>query len=317
MFNDIVPTNFDDFILNKSILGRFKTYNIDNLNHLLLIGYGKKTIIDAFLLHLFKKKIKKYIQIYKIRINNNDVTINIIKSEYHYEINLYEYGYYDKHIICEFIKDLISTKNVSNNKYKIIILHYFNKVHRQAQLSLRRLMELNINTCRFFIMSKSLCNIEPAIISRCDLINIPYPKKEIDEYIDFCSKTLNKDINKYKIIKKSKYSLFKLNTLIFNNDYVDPMIIYVKQIHDILLKTQSILFIDEIRKIIYKIHLLNLNPSDLFNTYIRYITIHKLFTDEIIYKIVEQAALNELQSKNMTKYFFCLERFFIFIKRYI
>lgn len=315
MFNDIVPKNFNDFILNKNILYKFKCYNINNLYNLIIYGYGKKTTLNSFLLYLFDTDyIHTNIQKYKIKINNNDITLNIKQSKYYYEINLYEYGFYDKYIICTFIKELISTKNVNNNNYKIIILNYFDNISKQAQLSLRRLMELYINNCRFIITTKTLDNIEKALISRCDLIRIPYPNN-IEQYLNFCEHKLNKKINKHKILSKSGKCLFKLNTLILYEDYIPPVYIFVKQIHDIIVKSKNILFIDEIRNIIYKIHLLNIGISEVLNTYIDYVIKDKLFPDEIIVKIVNQAALNQLKATQITKYFFCLERFFIFIKR--
>ena len=318
MFNDIVPVVFDEYILNKDIVNKLKSYNKYNLQNLILHGYGKKTIVDSFILHLFNiKSLKKKLIIYNVKINNNDVKINVLQNNYYYEINLYEYALYDKHIVCGFIKELISTKNVHNIFYKIIILNYFDKISKPAQLSLRKLIESNFNNVRFIITTKSLDAIEQSLKSRCDLIRIPFPKKNLNEYLDFCENKLKKKINKNKVISKCNYSLFTLNTLIFNCDYIDPITIYVKQIHDILSKSKNILFIQDIRIIIYKLHLLNIDANKIFNIYIEYLCKEKIFSNEILHKIVRQASLNELQSTQMIKYFFCLERFFIFIKRHL
>ena len=108
-----------------------------------------------------------------------------------------------------------------------------------------------------------------------------------------------------------------MNTLIFNIDYVDPISIYIKQIHDVISKSQNILFIDDLRIIIHKMHLLDFKPEIIFNTYIEYIIKKNLLSEDKIHLVIQEAALNELNCNKTNKYFFCLEKFFIFIKSII
>ena len=320
MFGEITPKSLDHFILNKDIIYKLKCYTIDTLPNLILYGIygcGKKTLLQHFMTYIYKiDTIVSKIVEYKYKINNHELNINVVQNNYFYEMNLYEHGYYDKHILCEFIGELASTKNISTGKPKVFILNHFDKVTLEAQLSLRRLMETTISTARFILTTHSLCKIDQALISRCYVVRVPYPKiDQIDEYLDYCSETLHKKLDKDKIIKKSKYHLFKLNTLIYNDDYIDPVTIFIQQIHDILINNHDILFIEQVKMIIYKMHLLCFNPPDIFKSYIYYITKHSLFPDNLIHKIVEEAALNEYKSTLSTHYFFCLEKFFIFIKR--
>ena len=299
MFSDIVPTKFDDFILNKDIIEKLKVYNSDNVPNLLLYGIegaGKKTIINAFLNHLFDvTEIQTEIVEYNIKINNNDVTIRTLQSKYHYEINLYEYGLYDKHVLCDFVKELASTRNVLTNKHKIFIFNSFDKTNTYAQLALRRLMETLVNTARFILTTKSLGKLDKSLISRCYTLRVPYPKKDIDEYLYFCSEKLKKQLNKEKIIRKANNNLFKLNVLIFNIDYINPVTIFVKQIYDIIINSKNILFIDEIRIIIYKMHLLDFKPEDILMSYIKLCIQKKIFNNQQLYSVINEAALNELK----------------------
>ena len=48
-----------------------------------------------------------------IKISNNTVKVEYLSSPYHFEINLYEFGYYDRNIITDFIQDILSYKNIN------------------------------------------------------------------------------------------------------------------------------------------------------------------------------------------------------------
>ena len=93
MYSDYLPKNINDFILNENITKKLKQKNYNNLNHLLFYGIkgcGKKHIINNLIKYLFNTdniitKNRKT----DIKINNNNITVNFIESNYHYEINLY------------------------------------------------------------------------------------------------------------------------------------------------------------------------------------------------------------------------------------
>ena len=88
----------------------------------------------------------------------------------------------------------------------------------------------------------------------------------------------------------------------------------MKQIYDIIINSNNILFIDEIRIIIYKMHLLDFKPEDILMSYIKLCIQKKIFNNQQLYSVINEAALNELKCNKTNKYFFCLEKFFIFIK---
>ena len=267
MFNELIPKNFNDFIFHKDIISKIKKYDKDNLVNILFYGpksSGKCTIIYAFIKYLYNlDNLNTEMVEYDIKINNNDVKIKSIQSKYHYEFFLYEYGLYDKHVLCNFIKDLASSKNIINNGFKLIILHSIDKLNKVAILALRRIMELFTNSCRFIFTVNQLSKIDESIISRCLCMRVPYPADSIDLYLDNCEIILNKTLNRNKIKNKADGNLFKLNTLILNAEYINPLNIYVKQINNIIDNNNKITFIDEIRKIIYKMHLLDFSPDEI------------------------------------------------------
>ena len=78
-----------------------------------------------------------------------------------------------------------------------------------------------------------------------------------------------------------------------------------------------LLFLDEIRPIIYKLHLLDFKVAEIIHEYIKYCIQNKLFNDNQLIEIIHAAALNEHKSNITNRTFFCLEKFFIVIKSII
>ena len=182
-----IPSNLDEFIYNNSIAKRLKVYNQNYIDNLIFYGQnnaGKRTLISGLLNHLSNNNIKRNIQTHKLKINNTKVDINFVESNYHFELNLYEYGHYDKHIICEFVKYILSYKNINKLSYKIVVLYYFDKVSKVAQLALRRIIEQSYSTGRFILCCENINRVDKALLSRFIYIRVPKPKvPDMEKYI--------------------------------------------------------------------------------------------------------------------------------------
>ena len=278
-----VPASLDEFIYNKDIATRLKVYNVNYLENLIFYGQnnaGKRTLISGLLNHLSNNNIKRNIKSHRLKINNTKVDINFVESSYHFEINLYEYGHYDKHIICEFIKYIISYKTINKLRYKIIVLYYFDKVSKVAQLALRRIIEKSTSTGRFILCCENINKIDHALLSRFMHIRVPKPKKiSMEKYIKFNLKKYKKKYNKeliHAIITTGGECVYKINlilqhyidtdrldsNIITDNDILQPIIdeIHVRNLSSML----------NIRKIIYKYLLLNFTPQNIFYAIIKY-----------------------------------------------
>jgi DNA polymerase III delta prime subunit len=88
---------------------------------------------------------------------------------------LVEHGINDFYVIKDFIKKIKDTKNVYTNGHRIIIIPYFNKLTKKAQLFFRRTMEIYIENIRFIFLSNSLLSIEKSLKSRCTIVKLVTP----------------------------------------------------------------------------------------------------------------------------------------------
>lgn len=294
---ELVPKNLDNFIYNKKIAQRLKVYNLNFIENLIFFGLnnsGKRTLIAGLLDHISNNSIVRNLRSYSLKINNNKLEINFIESKYHFEINLYEYGNYDKNIITEFLKYILTFNNVTELKYKIIVIHHFDKVSKTAQLALRRIIEQYHKVGRFILCCENINKIDEALLSRFVYIRVPRPKPEIIKiYITSMLQKFNKLTDKNivdAILDKSDKCIYKVYLLLYN---------YIKlgKIENFIIEEESIIqpilveierpnlkSMLKIRTIIYRYLLLNFTPTLLFSL-IRSYYINKL-PDEKKYKLI-------------------------------
>lgn len=318
MFNSIVPKKLEDYIIHKKLAEKLLNFKKNNLTNFIFYGYkftGKKTLIDSLICSINNVNyLEKYIQKYSLKINNNDVEVLITQSKYHFEINLFEYGLYDKYILSKFVNELASTKNVLNNTSKIIIINRIDKSNVKVQTILKNL--LDNNNCNFIITTRNFSKIKNDIKSRCCPIKVPFPNlKEINQYLKINNiSRISKEIYNSKL-----FNLFRVNSLIlfsnksvikFSNSKIEN---YINEIISFFNKKNISNSISNIRKILYKIHLLNVPFSDIYNEFIDYAIKNNIFTSFKLNDIIEKAALYQNKSCKLNNIFFCLENFFIYI----
>ena len=326
MLDTFITSNLNDYKIHKNPIKLLKIYNRDTLPNILLHGpknSGKKTLIRNYLKYIFNlEKINYQIKEYSIKINNNEVKIIIKQSLYFLEINLFEYGLYDKHVLTSFIKDLASNTSVINN-YRIIIVNSIGRTTQLAQLSLRRMMEKLYNSARFIFTAANISKVDNAVISRCYTIRVPLPNiYELFNHLKFISNKNNLNLSSSimkEIISRSNRDLYNLNMITLdykvNNKFIDnPLKVFCNRIQNFL-DEEGLEFIDNIRVIIYQIHLLNYSDADILKQYLHFISKQNFFTDTEMIMISKEAALNEYRSCIGKKPFYNLEKFFIYIKR--
>jgi DNA polymerase III delta prime subunit len=178
------PKYLDDFSFsnNTSKLLKYRTffcksdYSIQNMILVGQDGCGKKSRIYAFLRELFDYDVNKITATeYVLKYKNNKYNYVVYSSPYHIELNLTEHGINDFYVLKDFIKRIKDTNNIYTQNHRIILIPYFNKLTKKAQLYFRRTMEVNIEEMRFIFLSNTLLGIEDALKSRCNIIKITCP----------------------------------------------------------------------------------------------------------------------------------------------
>lgn len=191
-----IPETFDDLTFNKSVIDKMKIISEkNNLPHLILLGgssSGKKTIANLYINYKHQNLIRKT-KILIINCKNKKKEVKIIYSNYHIQINPSIYGVYDRIIIKNYINDIIRN-NSNSGKYINIIIEDAEKLTIDAQESLRRSLEKNIDNCRFIFLVNQNSNIIEPLESRCIKIRLSMPT--FDETLEIMRKiSLNEKLN--------------------------------------------------------------------------------------------------------------------------
>ena len=185
------PQNLDDldfaFPLTKALKNLSKSDNIPHLIFQGIKGVGKKTRALLFL----KEKLGPGVlniknQIIELKYPNKTIELQLMYSNYHYQLNPSIHGVYDRLIIQDFIKDMIQYKSVGKTPYRIIIIEDADCLTYEAQQSLRRTLEKYIYICRFIFLIREDGNLIEALQSRCIRLRVPAPSaEEISDILNY------------------------------------------------------------------------------------------------------------------------------------
>ena len=277
--------------------------DFDNLPNLLIHGKegsGKKSLAKLFLKRVFNKNIKLLDVKYEINgYGSSSVEVLIPQSLYHIEIHPTNSGL-DKYLVQEVIKEYAS-KNVlsfeNTRSFKIIWIHNIEELSYYAQTALRCTMERFSKTCKFILTSKQLSKIIEPLRSRCLSIRIPLPSDlDLIRILMHISEKENNflDIEDYHdIIKKSDNNI-KLAIQYLEMKYYDIPIetswkIYLKRLIKIFNKCLSKQIcqehIEEIRDILYKIFITNINGTSIIKELLNFILLN-FKNNDLTYDII-------------------------------
>ena len=330
MNNTLTPIYLDDFIINKDIADSLKLITKDNVINMIFNGQantGRKTLVYSFLNTFNKCNIYKLrsLNSLELKIGNNKVNIEYISSPYHIEINLYEYGLYDKNIISDFLVNQISYKPINNIAYKFIVINHFDYMSKATQICLKLLLDKCSDNVRFILVAENLARVDTSIISRLTSIRIKSQTDEaIKKYIDIISKTKYKlsQTHKKLILNNCEKDLFVLNNAIISFHYnkkldfsnINSINKYIDQIVD-LVKQKNFKSIIEIRQIVYNLLLINVTvPYILKKIYYKLINSNKL-SDKQKINIISITVESENRMCSIEHDLICLEFFALKVKK--
>jgi len=305
----------------NNIINNITNNNNFSINHLHLYGssYSMKNYYVYWLINkLTNNSIKNdsiEIKNESININNTNIEFVVLQSNTFIEFNLHNNNNNDKHIISNYIKNIISCK--SYQEKHIIILKEFDKLSKQSYMVLRRIMEEYYNNVLFIFVSSNISKIPDSIKSRCINIrcSVMEPKNLknliiniINDYNDDNLITIQlntREIN--SLIKKCDNDIYKIllnleSHLLNDNEFVfkDNLYILIKKQLDYLRKTKNIITVlRKNREFIYNLIYFNYDNQKIlenflkillskFEKYINAVEIIKL-TAETEYNIIKSS----------------------------
>lgn len=268
--------SFADVKFNQDVAQQLSSLaQNDNLPHLIIKGYegsGRKMLVRLFI------KTKYHVEILhikpqniEIKISNKKIKLQMLYSDYHYQIDPSLNGVYDRIIIQSFIKDILQTKPIDKISYHIVVILNADRLTFEAQQSLRRTLEKTIGNSRFIFIINSNSSLIESLNSRCVQIRLASPTDEqiqtiLESICQHENKPTDSKILNY-IIKRSErnltkamnllqhYHLLQSSTLNQSNlillKKIDNIYQYVKELCYIILNAQDIHDIMEIRNRIY------------------------------------------------------------------
>lgn len=166
-------------------------FTIFNKNALLFVGWLLLVCnhrVMAILKQLFGAKAEK------VKLENKDlkvgasgsktITVTLLSSASHIEVNPSDYGVYDRYVISNLIKEIASSAPIEHGQssdiknFKVVVLNEVDGLTREAQQALRRTMEKYMKTCRLILCANGMSKVLGPVRSRCLCIRVPAPSQE-------------------------------------------------------------------------------------------------------------------------------------------
>ena len=253
----------------------------NNLPNILVYGNegsGKNSLIKLFLKRLYGQNIQKLNVKYTINgYGSNNIEVEISQSLYHIEIIPTNTGL-DKYLVQEVIKKYAQKNMLSFNSkipFKIIWIKNIDNLSYYGQTALRCIMEKYCKICKFILSGKQITKVIDPLISRCLILRMALPNNT-----DIMKILMNISVNENKFLSMDEYSDIVLNCnnnikvaitnlelkyhgIDNNESWKDKIKIIIKLMQKILVKDIKQSTINEIRDILYKIFITNINGTQI------------------------------------------------------
>jgi DNA polymerase III delta prime subunit len=153
-------------------------------------GTGKKTLFYSFLKSRYGD-FKTQCVYKEYKINTKKIEIPVFYSQYHVEIDIRTFLSHVRTILPVLIKEFAQTKNVLDNRHKLFVIHHIEDLEMQTQHTLRRILEIYMDNCRFIFICSKLNKVTHPLQSRCLIIRIPvFTNEEITKILNDINKQL-------------------------------------------------------------------------------------------------------------------------------
>lgn len=170
------PQTLDDIVFNEETARILKNYSLSSIPHLIIHGRpgsGKRTLVYAFINHMFNKKPLTHQRSIEITTSSDKkFTIDYIESNEYVEICPSDYNFKDKDVMQTMIKSMAETKPIASlisekrNKLKLVVITKADKLTKDAQAALRRTLETYADNFRMILICNDVTGIIDPIMSR-------------------------------------------------------------------------------------------------------------------------------------------------------
>jgi len=172
--------NFADIyaIAPHATLDALIAHGVEECPHMILYGPEgglKNDYVRVAVAGLYGARadaLKPVIYTHTITVNSVKHDVAVTTTTYSIEIWPSEIAAYDRYIMSDVIKPIISQRNPIHARH-IVVLHDADRLSEQAMMCLRRMLELYHTTAIFVLVAGSISRIPNAIVSRCCLIRCP------------------------------------------------------------------------------------------------------------------------------------------------
>ncbi len=248
--------NYIPLLLNTRALNMIIKNIVNDINGIVLTGneYG---ILNRIAQLVVKSMFDiEYLHISTCHFNpNKEADGYYLFSQYHMEFNLTEKA-------LEYIKNIISNRNISQRQFVFIIKNAEPSINRHLYLALRRLIDIN-SSAKFIITTTSTSFIEKSLLSRLLTINCHFPFKNILK----TDITNNYTISNEELELSYKYSNNNIITLLGHLSNNCKSLLWQqtcdKLLHIIANEKKQINVIMSIREYVYKLFHIGIPLKDI------------------------------------------------------
>ncbi|ELQ75308.1 Replication factor C, subunit RFC3 [Trachipleistophora hominis] len=184
------PKTLDDIQFNRKHASNLKNFTLSTIPHLIVHGRpgcGKRTLVYAFINHLFGKQPKTHHRsIEVVSSSDKKITISYVESEEYVEICPSDYNFKDKDVIQDVIKKMAETKPIlslisrtKSEKLKLIVITKAEKMTKDAQAALRRTVETYVDNFRMIMICNDTTGIIDPIKSRMLCLRVTVASSDV------------------------------------------------------------------------------------------------------------------------------------------
>jgi len=175
------PRSFAEIASHPEVVSMLQNYTLENMPNLIIHGqhgHNKKTTVYCLIEHLYGKYPELKQKTIEMDIGTTKLEVDYLESDEVIEICPSEYGYRDRQVSQNIIKEMAQTRPIlsmfggKKPLIKLLIINHAEDLSRDAQASLRRTIEVYSDHFRVIMVCSEISKLIDPIRSRCLLVRM-------------------------------------------------------------------------------------------------------------------------------------------------